>query len=42
MKIRAYRSTAKELAIQFGAFFFLVAILTGGLVRILTATPGGM
>ena len=39
MKIRAYRSTAKELAIQFGAFAFLVTILAGGLVRILTAVP---
>ena len=43
MKIKVGNSVIKDLLIQFGAFFFLLAILTGGLVRVLTAAPvGGM
>jgi hypothetical protein len=42
MKIKAHDSELKKVLIGLGSFLFLVIIFTGGLVRILTATPGGM
>ena len=42
MKIKAHNNEIKEAVKGCASFIFLLIIFAGGLVRILTATPGGM